>query len=280
MTLTIDHLRINKTVEDILRKFPAIQNNPKYEYHRRGGRGKNILYGLKASDFNKFDFDNGDRIFNYWRDVLVEHRLLLKIFPNKDKGSPYAITPLGIAFILPGLDLARNLLISIGGDDNEWKRTEWDKEVSNCLEVVLHFYKGDTKGLNRKSNYSYFVKSCNMINFEYGIMCRALVGNDEDLDRALDIKWISSTPPKNPIEDKEDLESVANHIVGNMAWAQLHNQKFQIQVKDWATSIGNDKFITESTSKETLTLGKSFGDKVILKTLAEESRRVVEILNS
>lgn len=266
MTLTIDHLRMNRTIMEILRKFPAIQNKPQYEYHTRG---KGFYYGLKSSDFNKFDFNNGDRIFNYWRDKLVEVRFLIKIQPFKKKGSPYAVTPLGIAYILQNLEVSKPFVLD----------TDFFDEVSNCLDVMLHFYKGDSFGLNYENNLFHFWKACKMIEFgNFSNNLRTLVGDDLEFDMSLDLSVQDRVKTNNPDKEKQVFQDVANHIIGSMCWLQLHNRKMQISGKKWAESVGNNYFEMQYVSDETIKLGKTFGDNVVLKTLAEESQRVVEVL--
>lgn len=259
MTFNIDYLRTNKTILDILSKFPPIQNKGKYEFHRRG---KSFFYGLKSSDFNKFDFDNGDRIFNYWRDKLVEMRLLLKIFPDKEKGSPYAITPFGIAYLI--------------------QNTELDEtQINNCINVIKHFYKGDTTGIDLKDKQLSFIKSCNMISFEtHAIVFQTVLGDDMEVDLNIDITQKDKTQPSKPEKDKEDFDDTAYHILGNACWLLLHLRSLELKASEYFESVENTGFMVHPYTKEVVKLGKAFGDKVVLESLSEESRRVVEILNS
>lgn len=262
MSVETADLRTIKTIVSILRKFPPIQNKRLYEYHRRG---KSFFYGLKSSDFNKFtDLENGERLFNYWRDKLVESRFLLKIFPDKQKGSPYAITPFGIAFLLQNLHP---------------DEINWDTEISNCQKVIFHFHKGDSSKLNGEYTYNTFVKSCRMINFEgYGIVLQTVLGDDIEVDLNLDIAVKNKIKPKDPLQDKQDFEDVAYHILGNMCWLQLHNRLFQIKAHSYFSKFDDSHFKFVDIDKEIANFGKTFGDKVVLKFLSEESQRVVEIL--
>ena len=272
---TVD-LRTINTIISILRKFPPIQNKAKYEYHRRG---KSFFYGLKSSDFNKFtDLENGERLFNYWRDKLVESRLLLKIFPNKQKGSPYAITPFGIAFLIQNLDSLNTLLLSFEEDDYPLKKAEWDKEVSNCINVVKHFARG-IPDIQTHAIATTFLKACKLISFtNYAYVLQTVVGEDIEADLALDISR-PYNDEKTPEKIKQDFEDTANHLLGNSCWISLHHHNTHKRFTEYREKTGNFPYFQPTYMPENvIQCGKMFGDKVVLKFLSEESQRVVEQL--
>lgn len=253
MTNEIDLTHTNKTIIQILSKFPPIQNNVDFKYYRTG---KSFFYGLKSSDFNKFsEFENGDRIFNHWRDKLVQMRLLFKIYPKKERGSPYAITPLGIAYLVQNLE-------------------QGEIEMLNCYNVILHFFKGDKTGLKfdklHTILYYGFVNACQMIKFKQNevIFETSIIGgiNFEIIHKKI-----------NSIEDNS-----AYYLIGNMCWIAKSWHVYSMSQE--MISKNNTKYDTLEQSYDLLTkevkvFGQLFGEKVVMPLFEAHYGLAKAILN-
>lgn len=252
MTNEIDLTRINKTIFEILNKFPPIQNRKKFEYHRQG---KSFFYGLKSSDFNKFEFKNGDRIFNHWKDKLVEMGFLFKIYPKKERGSPYAITPLGIVYLVQNLQ------------QDETQRL-------NCYNVILHYFKGDKTGLefDKLSPVLHiaFESACQLVKFKKDrvIFETAITG-----DMNLTIKY-------QAINSSND--DSAYYLIGNICWlakaSHVWSMGGQMLQKNYSKYNRYAKNY-ELLPKEVKVFGQIFGEKIIMPLFEANHMIVKAILN-
>ena len=202
MTNNIDLTRTNKTIISILSKFPPIQNNSVHEYF---GVGSSVFYGLKSSDFNEYtDFENGDRIFNHWRDKLVGAGLLIKVRQQKKRGSPYAITPLGVAYLV--------------------QNSKMDKtDILNCINVAVHYFKDKkfdktTFEFNKIIDlFPIFVDSFNLIKFEKDV---TVIQTRLYFNIHLDLYQIA--------EEVKNINfaKIAYYLIGNLCWLILSTIRY------------------------------------------------------
>ena len=251
MTNDIDLIRMNNTVIEILRKFPSIQNKKNFYY---SGIGKSFFYGLKSSNFNKFsEFKNGDRIFNHWRDKLVQIGFLFKIYPKKQRSSPYAITPLGIAYLV--------------------KNSHLDKyEIHNCINVVIHFFKEDKKGLK-------FDKMTPALHVTFENACKLMEFHQDKV--IFQTSFLNNITLIIHIELNKSTKDSAYYLIGNMCWLcnfmYIYNMIEMLRVNN-NTEYSNLKKSYAVLPNEVKVFGQLFGDKIVLPILEYHTNYTKEVL--